>query len=133
MHAFLNDNHAFLNDHKVRPAGRALWSGAAQDASLLRRGGCDVFDACDDALSGTAIVYRSEGPHQTQRLCAIEKVEHDMAVFTFFGATDRSAKKEQHRYLEDCRNLVQPAGSDAGGSRFVFLHLRECHAERKPQ
>src|SRR4029450_6661807 len=39
-------------------------------------------------------------------------------------------EEERHRYLQNLRNVLQPAGTHAVGALLVFLHLLEREAER---
>jgi hypothetical protein len=88
-----------------------------------------LLDKLNDGLPNMAILYPSECLHKSQRVCGIEEINYVATTVTIVGSAESTAKKKQNWHLQYLGDLLQPAGPDAVGSRFVSLHLLECYAE----
>src|SRR5690242_1822100 len=104
-------------------------------SALLRRLAVgDLLDEIDDAAPKLGIGDAREGAGEGEALGRREEVR-DVGGRSALGETvgtghaGRAAlKKEGHRDLEDFRNLLDPAGTDAIGAFLVFLNLLEGQA-----
>src|SRR4029077_20561433 len=116
--------------------GRAARRRSGNGASALAAA-CDLLDEVDDAPPQLGIVDTHECLGERQAVGCSEKIGHVSGCRRLAhalrprhaGNNRRAIEEERHRYLENVRNLLQPAGANAVGALFVLLHLLKSQAK----
>ena len=95
------------------------------------------FHQIDDAAPELGVLDPHESLGQGEAFGGGEEIGHIGRRWRFLQPVvmpavrrGRAFEEERHRNLQDVGDLLQPAGADAVGAFFVFLHLLEGQTER---
>src|SRR5215470_10047948 len=96
----------------------------------------DLLDKIDDTATQLGVLNTHECFGQGKSIRGGKKVRYVGGRGGLTGSIGPAARyrrgaleEECHRYLENVRNLLQAAGTDAVGSLLVFLNLLKCQPE----
>src|SRR5947209_8446479 len=108
---------------------------SAASALLRRFARGDLLDHVDDAAAKLGVGEARERARQRQSFRGGEEIG-DVSRRVLFEVSirggpgaGRALEQERYRDLQDVADLLQPAGADAVGTLFVFLHLLERQAQ----